>query len=255
MKLGKRPATEDTRDLKLSSYLATDLTPPRADTSNIRWTTEWGMLGNDRYGDCVFAGAAHETMLWVFEGTGHRPMFDDNAVLSDYAAVTGFDPDTGANDDGTVVRDALNYRRKTGIVDARSFKRHKIRAYVALDPGNRTNVEAAVHLFDAIGIGFMFPDYAMRQFNRGRAWSVLPGGTIEGGHYVPVIGYDRRYLYTVTWGRVQKMTWAFFRKWCDEAWGILSEELLAAGKSPDGLDLAALDADLKALSYGTGTSS
>jgi hypothetical protein len=120
-----------------------------------------------------------------------------------------------------------------------------------LTPGNRTNVEAAVHLFDAIGIGFMFPDYAMRQFNQGRSWSVLPGGTIEGGHYVPVIGYDRRYLYTVTWGRVQKMTWAFFRKFCDEAWGILSEELLAGGKSPDGLDLAALDQDLKALDLST----
>jgi hypothetical protein len=24
----------------------------------------WGMLGNDHYGDCVWAGAAHETMLW-----------------------------------------------------------------------------------------------------------------------------------------------------------------------------------------------
>jgi hypothetical protein len=252
-RLGKKPATTDARDLRLARYVAPSLTPPPTDTGNVRRLTDWGMLGNDRYGDCVFAGAAHETMLWTLEGAGRPAAFDDRAVLSDYAAVTGFDPSTGAHDDGTYVRDALRYRRNTGIIDARSSQRHRIHAYAALEPGNRDHVRMAVHLLDAVGIGFEFPDYAMDQFNRGRAWAVLPGRVnIEGGHYVPALGYDRHYLYVVTWGKVQKMSWAFFGRFADEAWGILSAELLAAGKSPDGLDLPALDADLKALSYGTG---
>ena len=43
------------------------------------------------------------------------------------------------------------------------------------------------------------------------------------------------------------MTDQFYATYCDEAWVILSTEMLAAGKSPEGFDLKQLQADLKAL--------
>ena len=44
--------------------------------------------------------------------------FSDFSVLSDYSAVTGFDPADPATDQGTDVQDAATYRRVTGLLDA-----------------------------------------------------------------------------------------------------------------------------------------
>jgi hypothetical protein len=43
------------------------------------------------------------------------------------------------------------------------------------------------------------------------------------------------------------MTVQFYAKYCDEAWAILSPEMLDAGKSPEGFDLIQLQSDLNAL--------
>ena len=86
----------------------------------------------------------------------------------------------------------------------------------------------------------------MDQFNAGKPWSVVPGPDPTEGHYIPLVAF-RTYLECVTWGRIQQMTPQFFRTYCDEAWAILSPEMLKAGKSPEGFDLPQLRADLKAL--------
>jgi hypothetical protein len=251
MKLGKAPPKHDDRTLHFAAYLDPELhiTVPTSfgherDVYKVPYQ-DWLMLGNDRYGDCVFAGAAHETILWNAEH-GKPTNFTDEAVLSDYAAVTGFDPRTGANDDGTVVLDALNYRRHTGIVDAQG-DRHKISAYVALEPGNWHHLLAALYLFGAVGIGIEFPNSAMAQFDRGKAWSVAPGAKNEGGHYIPLVAKRGNYLDCVTWARLQAMTKAFYTKYCDEAYAILSPEHLAGGRTLEGFDLPSLNHDLSLL--------
>src|SRR5213078_258313 len=112
MKLGKLPHVPDDRDLKLADYLKTSVLPRPPKTFGHEKAfpvNGWETLGNDQYGDCVFAGAAHETMLWNAEAK-HGVTFTDQSVLSDYSAVTGFDPHNPDSDQGTVVRDALNYR-------------------------------------------------------------------------------------------------------------------------------------------------
>jgi hypothetical protein len=143
------------------------------------------------------------------------------------------------------VRDALNYRRKTGLIDA-AGNRHKIGAFLALEPGNVDHLLEALYLFGIVGIGIQFPDSAMDQFNAGKPWSVVAGARIEGGHYVPLVA-KRSNLECVTWGRIQPMTSQFYAKYCDEAWAILSPEMLKGGKSPEGFDLAQLQTDLNAV--------
>lgn len=248
MKLGKQPPRHDHRTLTYETYAASALQPPSRDVDNVQRFTDWLMLGNDRAGDCVWAGAAHETMLWLATAGIANParLFTERTALADYTAVTGYDPRDASTDQGTVVLDALNYRRKTGVEDTHG-QHHKIGAFIALEPGNHTHIREAVYLFDAVGIGIEFPESAMTQFNQGRPWSVVPGARIDGGHYVPVIGYDTRYLYVVTWGRAQKMTWGFLARYCDEAYAILSPEYLTASRSPEGLALGQLQQDLAAL--------
>lgn len=245
MKLGKQPATYDRRDLLFASYRAKRLPDHPARFGHTSRVRGWSMLGNDRAGDCVFAGAAHETMLWNAI-VGRRVRFSTAAVLGDYAALTGYDPATGSGDNGTNMREALGYRRSTGVADA-AGKRHKIAAYVALEPGNWDHLLEAVWLFGAVGVGIQFPDSAMDQFDTRREWTVRPGASIEGGHYVPVMAFDR-HLVCVTWGRLQAISKRFFTTYCDEAFVSLSTEMLdSRGRSAEHFDVAALQADLAGL--------
>jgi hypothetical protein len=260
LKLGKAPATHDDRDLTYQSYLraAEPLpAPPPTDSENLNKVAVWEMLGNgpdtsvspdfEGAGDCVFAGGDHETMLWLTEGgVAIIGKFDGTTALADYSAVTGYRQDDPDTDQGTNVRTALNYRRRKGLID-KEGKRHKLAGYVKIEPGNKEHVKEAIHLFDAVGIGIAFPDSAMDQFNNDKPWAVVPGPDPTEGHYIPLIGYDAKYLYCVTWGKVQPMTWEFFEKYCDEAWALLSHEFLTNGKTVDGYDFAQLRADLLAL--------
>jgi hypothetical protein len=192
------------------------------------------MLGNDQYGDCVFAGGDHETMLIdnLASGgkTGYEAVkFKAINALEDYGVVTGFNPKTGAGDNGTDPRDSFKYRQKTGLVDA-SGKRHKIAAYVAIPVSSIKKVLEGVFIFDAVGIGFEFPGSAMEQFNNGEKWDVVEGAQIEGGHYVPIVGKPDTGpdLAIITWGKRQVMSEEFFSKYTVEAWGFITEESLNA---------------------------
>jgi hypothetical protein len=248
--LGKCPATFDRRDLKFVDFVASGALPrhpARFGHEDTISAAGWGMLGNDEHGDCVFAGAAHEHMLWEREGgVINPPTFSARNVLADYGAVTGFDPATGDNDNGTITRDAMAFRRKTGVADATGY-RHKIGAYLALDPGNWDHLLEAVFLFGIVGIGIEFPGSAMKQFDAGHPWDVVKGARVEGGHYIPLVAKRGR-LVCVTWGKTQEMTRRFYTRYCDEAWAIVSPEILSAvGRTPEGLDLPALQAALPKL--------
>ena len=191
----------------------------------------WGLNGNDKFGCCVEAGGAHETELInnLAAGgvTGKEVVkITTENTLSDYAAITGFNPATGENDNGTEVRAALEYRVKTGLIDS-TGKRHKIGAFVFIEPGSIQHLIEAIFIFDAVGIGIKFPGSAMEQFNNGQPWSVVPGSNIEGGHYVPLVGKPAQGdLACITWGKRQVLTEAFYKEYCDEAWAYVTPESL-----------------------------
>ena len=205
------------------------------------------MLGNDQYGDCVWAGAAHETMLWNKEAA-RTVAFNNTGVLKDYSAVTGFKPNDPSTDNGTDMQVAASYRRKTGVLDGQG-KRHKVTAYLALKVGDIDQLALAIYLFGATGIGIKFPGSAMDQFNAGKPWDVVSNAKIEGGHYIPGVGRDQSgNIVIVTWGKTQLMTPRFFKKYCDEVIAYVSTEAIATGgKTLDGFDLVQLEKDLNAL--------
>jgi len=243
LKLGKTPARKDAITFKLRDYLP--LVAPPASAGHYTLQHVWGMLGNNLWGDCVLAGAGHETMLLNTEA-GKIVAITEHNALSDYSAITGFNPDDPNTDQGTDMQVAASYRRKTGVIDSKQH-RHKVLAYLAITAGKKTQLKQAVYRFGVAGIGIQFPSSAMDQFNAGKPWTVVAGSPIEGGHYVPAVGYDASYIYVITWGRVQKMSWAFYTKYCDEAIAYLSSEFLKDGKSLEGFNLTQLQADLKNL--------
>lgn len=242
-KLGKAAPVEDRRTLRFAAYLdrvAVLKAPAVGGAKHV--VKAFPMLGNDEYGDCVFAGAQHEVQQ--FRARAGRPVFKPTtkATLAAYSAATGFDPAHPETDRGAVVLDALNFRRSTGI------EGHKIGAFASIEPGNHENVRLGVHLFGAVGIGLGLPLAAQEQDgtwhlgarSTGAQWVARSWG----GHYVPVIAYDGSGLTCVTWGALKVMTWQFFDRYCDEAWAILSPDWLSHGKSHGGLDLQQLATDL-----------
>lgn len=249
-RLGKLPARKGAVKFKLSRYLDLSQLPvPPDEFGHTDLITDWGVMANDEVGDCVLAGAAHETMLWNIEA-GQTIPFSNEAVLSDYSAITGYDPSNPDSDQGTDMQVAAEYRRTTGIVDTNG-NRHKVVAYLAIEPGNLNQLLVAMYLFEGVGIGIRFPGSAMKQFENGQPWTPPapddPDGQIEGGHYIPGFAKRGGNILCVTWGKVQPMSPEFFTQFCDEAVVYLTSEDLKDGKTLEGFSLDDLQADLAKL--------
>ncbi len=243
---GKKAARPGAMLLTLRDYVDKSKLPPVPENfGHDSSIVQWNLYGNATYGDCVWAGAAHETMIWNAVA-GHPVTISTADVLDDYAAVTGFDPKKPDTDQGTDMVEAAQYRQKVGIRDTQN-NRHKIGAYLSLQPGDLSDIWAATYLFGAVGIGLKMPESTQTQFDAGQPWTVVSGSKIDGGHYTALCGRQGDYLHVITWGAVQRMTLEFFQTFCDEAVAYLSAEDLTNGKSPEGFDYASLTADLAAL--------
>ncbi len=246
LKLGKQGARHDPRTLLLASYSTAALPTPPASFDLTTKVSSWGMMENDQIGDCTCAAAGHLLMEWTANAGKKTLVPSDKQIVAAYSAITGYNPASGANDNGAVEIDVLNYWRQTGIAG------HKIGAYVALEPSNHTHVMESVYIFEGCYIGVQLPISAQEQVKNHQPWSVPPGGAVGdgakgswGGHSVPVVAYDSRGVTCVTWGALQTMTWSCWAAYGDEANAILSKDYLdGKKKSPQGFSMAQLQADL-----------
>lgn len=249
---GRLPAQPAKPHLKLTRVLHPELPPPPASAD---WLSPvpsgtWGMLGNDRVGDCTCAGVGHLRIGDVFVNQGAKLNVTTDETLAFYSAITGYDPaqtdpETGENptDTGALCQDVLNYWRKNG------FKGEKIVAFAKVDISDLEQVKQAIHEFGQIYIGLDVTDAAMRQTNEGETWDVVRGARDLGGHCVTGGAYDEEGMTVVTWGQLQKMTWAFFRRQGREAWVAFGPDDInpTTGKDRDGLDRQTMEHDFTAL--------
>ena len=254
VRFGKKPARPEAQPkLKFSTYAIALPEPPTAFSYDNLLPADAGMLGNDALGDCVIAGAEHETMLWT-KFSGALAIFSDATAITDYSLIAGYDPADPSSDQGTDMQAAAAYRRKTGICDVIGDL-HKVAGYVSIARGDLAQHKLAAWLFGAVGVGISVSRAQVDQFDRGEPWSGTLGAD-AGGHYVPLIGFDKDgYLLVVTWGRVQRITPEFFVANNDESIAYFSEEFLKAGLNPVGFNTTQLQADLAAITSAKGVSS
>jgi hypothetical protein len=236
MKFGKKPAKRLRKSLALSNYLnmsAVSYPPVHAWERPI----DYGMLGNDKAGDCAYAGHFHMRMNWRAVADAGNPLIvTTEQVLADYAAGTGYDPVSGANDNGAVLTDVLKqYNDK----------------YVTLDVQNVEQIKAAIFIFGAVYLGFGVPQSMVDQLGHGidPTWEFLPNDKPSGeGHCVVVFGYGRAGVPPCSWGKIYHTPWEFWLQNVDEAYAVISPEWIKhSGVSPSGLDLTGLLADANAL--------
>lgn len=249
MRLGKREPKIDPRTLQLKKYLSPELapTPPRA-TSWREKLGKMGMLLNDRLGTCGPAGACHQIQAWLNnDGGSYLPT--DADVLKAYSALSGYDPSTGKNDNGVYLLEMNEYWRKTGIGG------HRVGAYAKLTPKDDGQVIDCCYLFGGVGAGWALP----RAWKGQKVWKAptgSPAGAWQpgswGGHYAPIVDFDKDYLYVMTWGGITKVEWAAYDLYCDEAYAFFAESWFGEDfKAPNGFDWAALKEDYFEVTGGT----
>ena len=243
MKLGKQPPRFDRRTLRIENYLRVPKLPPSPKTRSWDIPLPCGEMGNADVGDCTCASAGHLIQVWT-ENNGKEITLPDTDILGAYSAITGYTPGDPSTDNGANMLDVLNFWRQTGIGG------HKILAYASINTQNRTMMEAAINLFGGIYMGLGLPLSAQNQ----PTWVVTTGDEAVkyswGGHCVVINGYDMSaLLYAIlTWSEKQPASYQFVEGYGDEGYVVLSEDWAAPGKpAPSGFDMAALTADLKAV--------
>ncbi len=245
MKLGRRPPRHDLRTLQFSRYAGPALPQPPGSNAWSKKVQSWPVMLNDRLGDCAVAGPGHAVQCWTANAMPAATVLSDADILAAYCAVSGYNPNTGANDNGCVMLDVLNYWRQVGIGG------HKILGYVQIDPRNHLHVMQAKCLFGGTYSGVSLPQTAKQQnvwdvpwF--GPRWNGRPGSW--GGHAIYNPDYDMRYVSAVTWGTLLPMTWRFWDTYMQECYAVLSTDWANADKmTPSGLTLDALLNDLAAV--------
>jgi hypothetical protein len=238
MKLGVKAVKTDSRTLQLAKYMtALPAAPPSRDWMN--GVQDWGMMANDKHGDCTIAAAAHAVQVWSLN-TGKEITVSDDVVLSYYSQWDGYNPDDSSTDKGGVELDVLSDWQKDSFAD------HKLIAFADPVVTDLDSIRQAINLFGGVYIGISLPITAQRQL----VWDVAHNGGSNahagswGGHAVFVPTYDETSFTCITWGAPKKMTVAFWNKYVDEVHALLSQDWISEKGSPGGFALADLQADL-----------
>ncbi len=234
-KLGKLDATRPFGLRDLSVYGHGPLPEPPA---SVDYSTGINLPidGNDTYGDCVAAGMAHCIAVWDAETNENLHTPDEAEVVDTYFRLSG-GLDSGLNESSVLTTWTKN-----------ELMGHTIAAFAPVNTSNVTEIHQAIAFYGACMFGIQCPDSAQRQFADGDTWTVVPGAQVEGGHCIVGIGYaaDGSGVYCATWGKVAKVSYGFLNKYLDEAYAIIPDAFVKAGRGPM-LDLATLKADISRL--------
>lgn len=231
MRLGKLPKRHDPRTLKLARYLPAALPPPPPAVDHAsKLPGDLGMMGNDRLGDCTCAAAGHLMQSWSsYAGQPVNP--SEGEIIDAYRVLS-------PEDQGCVMLEVLRYWRKHGIAGNRAA------AFVELATGDLQQARLAIELFGGVYIGMALPDEHLEG-----PWTTPTGPMNYGnGHAVCLLGYDDSHqsFLAATWGQVVLLSYAWYQRYCDEAWAILDslDRIQATGKSPEGFAWGELRQDV-----------
>ncbi len=245
--LGKLPYHHDPRTLRFARYVSRLPSYPAAFDVTAGKSPVWPMYVNDRLGDCTAAGFGHMVGAWTSAAKPSEVVFQDVEIVSFYSLCSGYDPATGANDNGAVELNVLKKAVSVGIGG------HKADAFVAVDPTDPSAQKCATYLFGGLYLGVQLPAYLQDVVaSGGDTWDVpsnmhdprsQPGSW--GGHCINAFAYSDCGIFCVSWGQVVMLTWKFMGAYTDESWAVVSKDYIeASGVDPSGFDLRQLDTDL-----------
>lgn len=174
----------------------------------------WPVLLNDRIGDCTCASLTHLLLAKASEpgdlaGQAFAP--HDADVLQLYRDVSGYDPSTGANDNGAVMLDVLHR------VQSHPLAGHLIGRPYTVGLRDHAVLRSVLHATGGLYVGVNLPlAWQSNPEVWDATWGAADGPGTWGGHAIAVIGADDNGVWLVSWGTRRYMTW--------RAWDAVAEE-------------------------------
>jgi hypothetical protein len=207
--------------------------------------SDWQMLGNDQYGDCVAVTWANvRRLVTAVAGKENYPSQDE--VFAFYKTQN---PGFPTQDGGMDIQTALEYLVKVGGPDG-----VKAVGFAQVNHTNAAEVQAAIALFGSVWTGLTVLNINQTEFGNGQPWDYVRSSPVDGGHSVITGGYgpagagalggDERFI---TWAQETSFTDSFWRHEVEEAWVVIWPEHLEDPAFLAGVDLAALAADYTAI--------
>ena len=245
-RLGRKAVVHDSRTLQFRKYLTPALPPPPPSCDWTKGLSQWGMMLNDKLGDCTIAGCGHAEQVWSLNSSKEITV-TDQAILTAYEQWDGYNPNDPSSDQGGIELEVLKNWRKLGLAG------HQLRAFAEVDVSNTKELQQAITLFGCAYIGVALPITAQNQL----VWDVVndhgsgdadPGSW--GGHCVILPKYAAARLcgtryWCITWGGLKEMTDSFVRKYVDEAYALFGADWInSGGVAPSGFNAAQLTTDL-----------
>lgn len=232
-KLGKLEAVRP-EGLHMLAFYQTSPLPTPPDKVDVPAVSDWQMLGNDRYGDCTFAGIAHAQIAVANVLGVNDPPITDQQVINVYLAYSN------GQDQGAVEADLLKFWQNNIIFNGKTV------AYAPTDVADQLELKSVIHAYGLAYIGIKVPAVCQEQFRSHQPWELTgtaADNNIIGGHCIILVGYDEKYFYGITWGAVQAIEWTWLQAYMDESWAVITPEIVTKGEY-EGLRLVDLLTDI-----------
>jgi len=235
-KLGKLDPKRPAGLHQLAFYQQNPL-PVAPNKVDVPAVSDWGMLGNDKYGDCTFAGIVHARMAHAAVLGISEEFPSDTEVEQSYLNYTN------GQDVGAVEADLLAYWKNNELFGK------KLEAFAPTDHADQDELRSVISSFGLAYIGVQLPVTFQQQFIDNQPWALThtpADNQIEGGHCIILVGYDEQYAQCITWGKVQQVTWDWLASYMQESWALITPEIVDKGIYGD-LRLEDLKSDLEKL--------
>lgn len=189
--LGKKPARIDPRNLKFRALLPRKLPEPPFqydvdfDNEDI-WPLPLPVFANDRYGCCVIAGRANQTLRFERVEQGLALPISDDDVLHEYW-LEGDPTGKTKPDEGLYILDSLKAWRQGWQAAGRSYN---IYAFAEISKTKQREIQLAIWLLSGLQAGVLLHQSDMDQLERKEIWNLTSTpGEVVGGHLMFTVGY------------------------------------------------------------------
>jgi hypothetical protein len=253
LRLGRLHRTYNPRVPHMSALLAGQVLapPPAAVDYTATMPKELGVMLNDKLGCCTCAAYYHARQVWSANAESKIITEPDVDVEKLYVLACGYNPRVPGEGPGGNEQHILTYLLNSGApTGPNGAVKHKIDAFVEVDPRNLDDVRRTIVDCGVAYIGFNVPSSLMPPGAPPPAvWQVVRGDDkIVGGHAVVLAGYDANGARVISWGQFYTMTWDFFSTYVDEVYAIAdSTWFTTKGTTPGGMTLDQLAAQMQGL--------
>lgn len=255
LKLGRLPRIYNPAVPHMSALrgLAKPIPLPSAVDYTKGMPKDLGMMLNNQLGCCTSSAYYHAIQIWSHHTNKTDGMITqpDIAVRKLYEGACGYIPGKPATDRGGIEQNVLTYLLITGApTGPGGLTRHKLIAFVEIDPRNDEDIEEAIYGCGCVYVGFNVPDNIMpRGKEPPKIWEYKKDSKIRGGHAVIWAGYDQDSYKTISWRRPDyEMTVEFKNAYVDECYAMIDIDwFMATGKTLLGMSIKELKFQMQQL--------